>query len=123
MQYDVAKAEDYLKVLDNDWRKEILNELRSLLIDKGLTETIEYKMLAFQYKGETIFHLNAQKNYVSLYVGDHLKIDPSGALLKGLDVGKGCIRFKNMRSYSQSQIALFIEKTIDAVHSGKDLSC
>ena len=93
MQYSVSNSEDYLNALDNDWRKEILMEIRDFIISLGLLETIEYKMLAYQYEAKTVFHLNAQKHYVSLYVGDHKKIDTSGDLLRGLDMGKGCIRF------------------------------
>jgi len=42
--------------------------------------------------------LNAQKNYISLYVGDRHKIDPEMKLLKGLNLGKGCIRISKSKS-------------------------
>ena len=123
MQYSVSNPKDYLAALDDDWRKEVLIGIRDFLLDMELQETIAYKMLAYQDQDKTIFHLNAQKNYVSLYVGDHKKIDPSGELLKGLDIGKGCIRFKNKQAYSTSRIKDFIKETVKIAKSGGDISC
>jgi uncharacterized protein YdhG (YjbR/CyaY superfamily) len=80
-------------------------------------------MLCYRDKKGIIFHLNAQKNYVSLYVGDIHKIDPDGSLLKGIDKGKGCIRFKKNTSLSETGIEFFIEKTIQLWKEGKDIYC
>ncbi|MEM9297210.1 MAG: DUF1801 domain-containing protein [Bacteroidota bacterium] len=123
MQYSASNPQEFLACLDQDWRKETLVEIRKLILDQGLKEIIEYKMLAFRDQEKTIFHLNAQKNYVSLYVGDHKKVDPSGALLKGLNMGKGCIRFKNTSDLSQSKIKEFIKETIKISSSGGDVGC
>lgn len=96
MQYNVNTPEQYLTQLEADWRKETLLEIRSMIQTHGaaLSEGIEYKMLAYQLNGKTVFHLNAQKNNVSLYVGNTQKVENSDAMLKGLDLGKGCIRIK-----------------------------
>ena len=40
-----------------------------------LIEQIEYNMLSYRYGQNSIFYLNAQKAYVSLYVGNIDKID------------------------------------------------
>ncbi|MEM9389833.1 MAG: DUF1801 domain-containing protein [Bacteroidota bacterium] len=123
MQYPVSSTKEYLETLVDDWRKSVLMKLRDILLQQGLTEAIEYKMLAFRDQGKTIFHLNAQKNYVSLYVGDTTKIDTSAELLAGLDTGKGCIRFKNQKDLSQSRIDEFIKETIKIHRSGGDVGC
>ncbi len=96
MQYNAQTPVEYLDVLAEDWRKEKLLQLREIILDKayGFKERINYKMLCYTDKNGDLFHLNAQKNYVSLYVGNSSKIDTDGSLLKGLDIGKGCIRFK-----------------------------
>lgn len=123
MQYSSSNPQEYLASLDEDWRKKTLLEIRKLILDQNLSEIIEYKMLGYQDKGKTIFHLNAQKNYVSLYVGDKRKIDVSGDLLAGLDAGKGCIRFKNKQDIGTSRIGEFVKQAVDLSRSGEDIGC
>lgn len=125
MQYNVETPSEYLKALKDDWRKEKLQRLRDIIFSKApeITEDIEYKMLCYGDGQETIFHMNAQKNYVSLYVGNTKKIDDSGDLLKGLNVGKGCIRFNKSTSISDTRIDEFIERTISLWRNEADTSC
>lgn len=125
MQYEATTPEEYLNQLEDDWRKEKVEELRKLIKSMGpdIEEAINYKMLCYRGKEGTIFHLNAQKNYVSLYVGDASKIDPDGKLLEGIDVGKGCVRFKKSISLQETNIAAFIEKTIQFWRDGNDIYC
>ena len=125
MQYEVDLPEEYVAALEDDWRKEKLLKLRSIIKTKApqLEEGIEYKMLRYSDGQGTIFHLNAQKNYVSLYVGNAEKIDPDGRLLEGIDVGKGCIRFKKPVNISDTLIEEFISRTIDLREQGKDIDC
>ena len=49
MQYDVKTPEEYLEVLENDWRKEKLLAIRQMILDHApeLEESIRYKMLNF----------------------------------------------------------------------------
>jgi len=70
-----------------------------------------------------VFGLNAQKGYVSLYVGDAKKIDPEGGLLKGLSVGKGCIRFTRSNRIAATGIREFIERTAAMARRGEDVDC
>ena len=125
MQYDVETAAEYVEALDDDWRKEKLLALRSMILSKApdLMESIEYKMLRYGISKTSLFHLNAQRNYVSLYVGNIKKIDASGTLLEGLDVGKGCIRFKKSVSIPDTGIEEFIDRTISMWKNNKDTSC
>lgn len=125
MQYEATTPSAYLAVLEEDWRKETLQEIRAILLaeELGLQETIAYKMLAYQIDQSIIFHLNAQKNYVSLYVGDTRKIDATGELLQGLNLGKGCIRFKKSNVVSDTQIKTFIERTVAQWKAGEDIGC
>ncbi|KGX92111.1 hypothetical protein N781_17530 [Pontibacillus halophilus JSM 076056 = DSM 19796] len=125
MQYDAGTPEDYLQQLEDDWRKEKLLFIRELILKEApeLQEGIQYKMLSFGDGTTTLFHLNAQKAYVSLYVGDINKINDSETLLEGLDVGKGCIRIKKSKNISETGLQPFIQKAIQAWKSGSDLSC
>ena len=96
MQYDVNSPKDYMEALEKDWRFERLEEIRQLIKQSApqIVEGIKYKMLSYADENGDVFHLNAQKSYVALYVGDIEKIDATGTLLKGLSLGKGCIRIK-----------------------------
>ncbi|MGC1207438.1 MAG: DUF1801 domain-containing protein [Ornithinimicrobium sp.] len=78
MQSNAATPEEYVDRLDPDWRRDTLEQLRSIIqCEAGdLEESMHYKMLGYSSGEELIFHLNAQQNYVSLYVGDVTKIDP-----------------------------------------------
>ena len=125
MQYDADSPKAYLDGLEPDWRREKLLSLRSLIFDKEphIEEGMEYKMLVYNWQTQTVFHLNAQRNYVSLYVGNIQKVDESGQLLVGMDVGKGCIRFKKNTSVAESRIDEFIEKAIQRIKNNEDIGC
>jgi uncharacterized protein YdhG (YjbR/CyaY superfamily) len=125
MQYEAKTPREYLELLDKDWRREKLLELRDLITshDTGLIEGISYKMLSYSDQRGIIFGLNAQKHYVSLYVGDAKKIDTDGSLLEGLNIGKGCIRFSKTTSVAGTNIDEFIERAIAMWKRGKDIEC
>lgn len=125
MQYDVTTPKEYIHLLDQDWRREKLLVLRELIRTKApdIVESIHYKMLSYGDNKGFVFHLNVQRNYVSLYVGSIDKIDTSGDLLRGLNIGKGCIRFTKSVSIAETGIEDFIEKAIRLWKQGKDLSC
>ena len=114
-----------MAALEDDWRREKLESIRALIKSKApdLVEGIQYKMLSYSDKRGTPFHLNAQKNFVGFYVGDVKKIDTDGDLLKGIDVGKGCIRFKKNINIVDTRFEEFFEKAVDYWKSGKDISC
>jgi len=125
MQYDVKSPEEYLRQLPDDWRQEKVHALREIIQNKGpgLTEKIEYKMLAYGDDDNIAFCLNAQKNYVSLYVGNASKVDPDGELLKGLNVGKGCVRFTKSVDVSETRIDEFIKRAVEMWERGEDFDC
>ncbi len=125
MQYDVKTPEEYLEQLPDDWRQKKVNALRAIIKDKGpeLTEKIKYKMLAYGPDNSIVLCLNAQKGYVSLYVGNASKVDPDGNFLEGLNVGKGCIRFNKSVDVSESRIDEFIERAVEMWRKGEDFDC
>ena len=124
MQYDASNPDDYLSQLENDWRKEKLLWIRNVVLRyPELEESIEYKMLRYGNKDTSLFHLNAQKNYVSLYVGNTQKIDPSGELLEAFDLGKGCIRIKKSVNLEDTRLLAFIDQAVQLWKAGLDTSC
>lgn len=125
MQYNAKDPSDYLSMLDDDWRKEKLLYVRQLILTYApeLKESIRYKMLNFG-KGESyVFALNAQKHYVSLYVGSIDKINQSDSLLTDYNYGKGCIRIRKTIDIEQTSLEMFIHQTIELWRSGEDIDC
>lgn len=125
MLYDASTPEEYMGQLEDDWRRETLGQLRGVIKRQApeLEEGINYKMLGYRDERGFVFHLNAQKNYVSLYVGDAEKIDPQRELLKGLNLGKGCIRFTKSVVVAETRIDEFVARAVSLWRDGADLGC
>jgi uncharacterized protein YdhG (YjbR/CyaY superfamily) len=125
MQYDAKNAEEYLALLEEDWRKEKLLAIRQMIIAYApeLEEVIRYKMLNYGKDDNYIFALNAQKHYVSLYVGTIDKIENAETLLTGYNYGKGCIRVKKSIKIEDTGLEQFIHKTVDMWRAGEDTAC
>lgn len=125
MQYDVRTPGEYLQALDDDWRRETLAALRQLILRHApeLREGIRYKMLSYEDDRGPVLGLNAQKGYVSLYVGDARKVDPTGELLGDLERGKGCIRFRKSTRVAETRIDAFIARVAAMRRQGEDIGC
>lgn len=125
MLYDVKNPTEYIKAQEKDWRLEKLQSIRKLIKKNvsGVKETINYKMLAYDYKGDKIFHLNAQKAYVGLYVCHTKKVDPDGSLLKGIDCGKGCIRFKKTTELNEVNLTKLMNNAVKLSDAGEKSDC
>jgi len=125
MQYDVTSPQEYLEAIDDDWRKEKGIQLRKIILSSAddIKEGINYKMLSYADDGGTICHLNAQKNYVGLYIGDAKLIDVDGSLLQGINCGKGCVRFKKSNDVETPNIKAFIARKVQMHKDGVDFSC
>ncbi len=125
MQSSASTPDEFLASLESDWRRETLEQLRAIIRREAseLDESMNYKMLGYGVNGDFVFHLNAQKSYVSLYVGDISKIDPDRELLDGLDVGKGCIRFRASTAVPATRIDDFVARTMTLWRRGEDVTC
>lgn len=122
MQYDAKNAEDYLDTLEEDWRKDKLLAVRKMILDYApeFEEAIRYKMLNFGKDDDYIFALNAQKHYVSHYVGTIKKVEQAEELLKSFNQGKECIRIKKSNHLAETGLEAFIHKTVDMWREGED---
>ena len=125
MQYEAKTPGEYLEALPADWRKEQLLRIRAMIQANGpeLKEGIEYKMLCYGDGPPNLFHLNAQKAYVSLYVGDLTKVEGAEELLADFNTGKGCIRVKKSTDLSTTRLETFIARTIEHWRKGGDTGC
>ena len=88
MLIDANTPSEYLDQLEDDWRRSKLLEIRDVIRAQApeLEESIHYKMLGYGIGDDYVFHLNTQRAYVSLYVGNISKIDPRGEFVKGLSI-------------------------------------
>jgi uncharacterized protein YdhG (YjbR/CyaY superfamily) len=84
----------YLASLPDDARA-VLEPIDALIRHTlpSATGSMKYGMPTFQLGEDRFLAYNAQKNYFSLYV-DPTIVARHKALLKGVDVGKSCIRFR-----------------------------
>jgi len=125
MQYDAKNSDEYLELLEDDWRKEKLLAIREMILAFApeLEEVIRYKMLNYGKDDKYVFALNAQKHYVSLYVGTIDKVENAESLLAGYNYGKGCIRVKKSIKIEDTGLEQFIQKTVDMWRAGEDTSC
>ena len=123
MQSKATSPEQYISELPND-RKGVISKLRQTILDnlpKGFEEQMSYGMLGYVVPHSTypdgyhcspelplpFINLASQKNFVALY---HSGIYASRELLDWfvaeypnyvktkLDMGKSCVRFKNMET-------------------------
>ena len=125
MQYEAKTPEEYINELEDDWRKEKLIAIREMIMrnEPELVEGIEYKMLSYGNGEKNIFHLNAQRAYVSLYVGTIDKVENARELLKDFELGKGCIRIKKSQELEKTSLNAFISEVIRHWREGKDTDC
>lgn len=125
MQYDVKSPPEYFRILQEDWRKELLLNVRYILLSQSeiLKESIEYKMLSYQLRNKTVFHLNAQKHFVGLYIGSIDKLEGSEKIRQSFDCGKGCIRIKKGDMDKLNLLNDFIRKVIEKEKMNEDIGC
>jgi len=114
-----------MTLLEPDWRKEKVEELRILIkrLCPELKEGIEYKVLAYGDGTKNIFHLNAQRAYVSLYVGNIDKVENARTLLQDFNMGKGCIRIRKRINLSETKIDEFITQVMNLWLKGGNTDC
>lgn len=135
MRYEADTPEHYLEQLPDD-RKKAMTELRRVILDnlpKGFEETLGYGMLGYVVPHALFpagYHCNpkdplpfisiaSQKNFIALY---HMGLYADPKLLewfqeafskhssRKLDMGKSCIRFKNVEHIPFQLIGELVSK-------------
>lgn len=96
VQSNAATVAAYLKEAD-DVRRPLLTRFRKLAreILADCDEEMDYGMATYKKGGELVTAFANQKGYIAFYAG-HRAIADHKAALKGIDCGKGCIRYKNL---------------------------
>ena len=135
MKDDIRTVEDYLEALPSD-RKEVITKLRKIIqenLPEGFEEYFSYGMIGYVVplslyprgyhakKGEPLpfLSLASQKNYIALYhmglyakdeVEEWFRTEYAKSTSSKPDMGKSCIRFKNMRNIPYDLIAELCSK-------------
>jgi len=124
VNYAAKSPEEYLSVIDHDWRYETLTKLRAIILELApeWEEVIDYNMLGYGPPEDPVMHLNAQKGYVGLYVGNVKTVDPDGSILGPMNNGKGCVRFKKRNAIGDEARA-FIHRYLELKNQGIELGC
>ena len=104
MKSDAATVDEYLETLPED-RREIVVALRQEIHTHapGLTESMEYGMPTFSSHKPRLA-LASQKHYLALYVMPKGLFAKHKEALKGLNCGKGCIRFTRLEQLPMDAI-------------------
>ena len=78
-------------------RRPALAKFRKLAreILRDCDEQMDYGMPTYKKEGVLVTAFANQKSYIAFYAG-HRAIAEHKAALKGIDCGKGCIRYKNV---------------------------
>jgi len=94
MQSDAKTVAEYMKQVPVE-RRAALQELRRLCRStlKGYKEIMGYGMPGYEKNGVTEVGFASQKDYISFYILKRDVLDAHRAELKGISVGKGCIRY------------------------------
>jgi uncharacterized protein YdhG (YjbR/CyaY superfamily) len=93
---DADDVDGYLAQVPAD-RRAVLAELRELCgrLLAGFDEAMRYGMPTYSRDGIAEVAWASQKRYLSLYVMRADVLDAHRERLAGLDVGKGCIRYRS----------------------------
>ena len=102
----------YIDALEEP-RKAALQQLRRIIL-----ETIQYDMPYYTYHG-MLCAFAAQKRYLSFYLLNGEIVENNRHLLKGLSVGKGCIRFKDMGAFPKQHCALYCAKLLQQMRQAQ----
>lgn len=100
-------------------RQETLTRLRHVCLEilTGYEESMEYGMPCYRKNGAIEVAFASQKNYISLYIMKEDVVRANHALLKGLSVGKGCIRYTSLKKINLDVIRKLLEDTIRSAGS------
>src|SRR5947209_10978527 len=71
-------------------------------------ESVQYNLPFYEYHG-LLCSFAARKNYFSFYVLNGAVVDEHRDLLRGFDVGKGCIRFQKPGELPDATITVLLK--------------
>ena len=112
MQSNAQTVDAYLEEAP-EARREALGRLRDLCrrLLADYEESMAYGMPSYTRDGEVEVAFASQKNYISLYVLKQPVFDAHRPLLDGLNLGKGCIRYRKPAQIDFEVVAQLLTAT------------
>ena len=108
-----ADVRRYIESQPDEWRP-ALKRLRAACrkhLRRGYSEHFQYGMPGYQRDGEGEIGFAKQARYLSFYVLKKPVLDAHRAELVGLDVGKGCIRYRRPDQIDWDVVATLLQET------------
>jgi uncharacterized protein YdhG (YjbR/CyaY superfamily) len=95
MKSSAADVEGYVADIDLGWRA-VVQQLRAMCREHltGYQETMAYGMPTYTLNGQSEVAFARQVKYLSLYIMKEEVLDAHRPDLRGLSLGKGCIRYR-----------------------------
>jgi uncharacterized protein YdhG (YjbR/CyaY superfamily) len=115
VQSQATEVQHYLKEVPAE-RLEALQQLRELCqatLD-GYEESMEYGMPSYCKQGVVEVAFASQKNCISLYILKKPVLDQHRPSLKGLNLGKGCIRYSKPEKIDFGLVKQLLEDTLNS---------
>jgi uncharacterized protein YdhG (YjbR/CyaY superfamily) len=104
-------VEEYLEQLEPQ-RRAALTKVRALIREEvpEAAETMKYRMPTYEYGKGILCAFASQKQYMSLYMETEA-VEDHKAELQSLDVGKSCIRFRNLGQLPVETVRTMLRET------------
>ncbi len=105
-----AKTVDGFLAALPDEKRAVLAPLRDAIRKAApkAAEAMDYGMPCWKLGDEMLCALNAQKHHFAFYIGSSAH-EACAELLKGLDCGKSCIRFKRAEQLPAAAVAKLVK--------------
>ena len=106
------EVDEYLEQLEPQ-RRAALAKVRAIIREEApeAVESMKYRMPTYEYGAGILCAFASQKRYMSLYLETEAVADHK-ADLKGLDVGKSCIRFRKLENLPVDTVRKMLQETV-----------
>ena len=114
----IREVDEYLSSLEPE-RRNPLTRLRALISEAvpDAVETMRYRMPTYEYQGDMLCAFASQKHYMSLYMDPGI-VAKHKHDLKGLSIGKSCIRFKRLEDLPLDTVRVMLDEAVQRRKSG-----
>jgi uncharacterized protein YdhG (YjbR/CyaY superfamily) len=115
MRSTAANASSYIEEQPEAWRP-ALKRLRALCRRelKGYKEGMAYGMPSYSRDGAMEIGFGTQARYLSLYVLKRPVLDAHRAELAGLNLGKGCVRYRTPERIDWLVVTSLLRETAES---------
>ena len=115
MKSEAKSVDAYLNEVPGK-RKPALEKLRKLCLEHlpNYTESMAYNMPSYKGKEDIEVAFASQKQHISIYFLKHEVMLQNKSRLKGLNHGKGCIRYVNPNKIDFQLITDLLKQTVDS---------